>query len=223
MNSAPANSRFRPTRRNLLLGSLSLSLSQMLFPKLAALAEATPMNDFAPDSTPDFGALNPHAPPALSHFAFLIGKFRCEAKIKSADGTWQPYSATWTGRYILDGYAIADQYRMTSPTGELLVFGMNFRSYDPAQHAWNVKWLNALTGDWMDLVSPNSPPGPLSGITFNGEALSYIFKESTGGAAYTRATYTRHSPNHFTWSGDKSDDLKSWSEFMIVQCYRTES
>jgi hypothetical protein len=207
----------KPTRRNLLLGSLSL----LVFTKLPALAETTPMNNSAPDSVPDsprdFGALNPHAPPALSHFAFLIGKFRCEAKIKSADGTWQPYIATWTGRYILDGYAIADQYRMTAPSGDLIVLGMNFRSYDPAQHAWNIKWLNALTGDWMDLVSPSSTP-----IAFNGESLSYIFKEPTGGAAYTRATYTRHSPNHFTWSGDKSDDLKSWSEFMIVECFRTE-
>lgn len=34
--------------------------------------------------------------------------------------------------YILDGYAIADEYRMIASSGELLVFGMNFRIYDSA-------------------------------------------------------------------------------------------
>ncbi len=109
---------------------------------------------------PDFGAPNPLAPAALSHFAFLIGKFRCHAKIKSPDGNWQTYDASWTGRYILDGYAIADEYRMTSPAGDLIVLGVNFRSYSPAQRAWNIKWLNALTGDWLDLASAAHPPHP---------------------------------------------------------------
>jgi hypothetical protein len=33
--------------------------------------------------------------------------------VKLADGQWQTFEATWLGRFILDGYAIADEYRMT--------------------------------------------------------------------------------------------------------------
>src|SRR5215471_11768174 len=99
----------------------------------------------------DFGALNSNAPVALSRFAFLIGRWRCDASLRSADGEWQSFRATWLGRFILDGYAIADEYRMTGTSGDLIVLGMNFRAYDAAKQLWNIKWLNALAGTWVDL------------------------------------------------------------------------
>ena len=49
----------------------------------------------------------------------------------------------WEGRYILDGYAIANEYRMTTPAGELLVLDMNFRSYDAKNKTCNLKCLCA--------------------------------------------------------------------------------
>jgi len=52
-----------------------------------------------------FGKPNPNAPAALSRFAFLIGRWRCEARVRSDNGEWQ-IQATWLGRFILDGYAI---------------------------------------------------------------------------------------------------------------------
>jgi hypothetical protein len=51
----------------------------------------------------EYGNPNPKAPAELSQFAFIIGKWRCEARLKGEDGTWRPYQATWVGRYILDG------------------------------------------------------------------------------------------------------------------------
>jgi len=35
--------------------------------------------------------------------------------------------------------------------------------------------------------------------------------------ASTHATYTNISETHFTWRGEKSDDGKSWIEFMVVE------
>ena len=102
----------------------------------------------------DFGKLNPNAPSALSRFAFLIGRWRCEAKVKLANGVSQTFPATWVGRYILDGYAIADEYRMTGSSGELIVLGLNFRVYDATKQIWKIKWLNALDGTWWDLLNP---------------------------------------------------------------------
>lgn len=130
-------------------------------------------------------------------------------------GGWQTFEATWEGRFILDGHAIADEYRMVGPTGETLVLGVNLRVYDTARKIWNIKWLDALTGTWLDLGPPE-----LGGITFDDASITYAFKEPMIPHAYTRATYTNISESRFTWRGEKSDDGTAWSEFMIVEAYR---
>ena len=149
----------------------------------------------------EYGKPNPNAPPELSRFAFLIGKWRCEAKLKRQDGVWEPMNATWVGRYILDGYVIAEEYRMTRQTGELLVLGMNVRSYDTKKKTWAIKWLNALAGTWLDLG-----PEELGGVKINKEAIVYSYMEPAGPHAFSRSTYTNMSGNHFTWRGEKSND-----------------
>lgn len=151
-----------------------------------------------------FGRVNPKAP--LSQFAFLIRSWRCEAKVKMGDGEWQTFQATWLGRFILDGYAIADEYRMTNSSGEVIVLGMNFRSYDAANEMWNMKWLNALEGTWTQLGAEE-----LRGVRFDGQSIIYMFQEPIASHAYTRATYTNISPIHFTWRGEASSDAKTWS------------
>ena len=47
---------------------------------------------------------NPNAPAELSRFAFLIGRWKFDAKFKLPDGDWQSFYGTWLGHYILDGY-----------------------------------------------------------------------------------------------------------------------
>lgn len=163
----------------------------------------------------EYAKPNPDAPPELSRFAFLIGTWRCEANLKRQDGTWESLRATWEGRYILDGYAIADEYRMTTLTGELLVLGINMRTYDSKKKAWNMKWLNALAGTWVDLG-----PEELGGVTVDEKAISYSMKEPVALHAFTRATYTNISTNHFTWRGERSNDRKAWEEFLVIEAYR---
>ncbi len=159
---------------------------------------------------------NPNAPAELSRFAFLIGRWRFDARFKSANGEWQTFQGTWLGHYILDGYAIADEYRMIGPSGQLIVLGMNFRVYDDAKKVWNIKWLSALEGTWTDLTSEQ-----FGGVRFDGHSVSYTFNAERGAQwPFTRATYTNISKSHFTWRGERSDDAKTWSEFMVVECTR---
>jgi hypothetical protein len=165
----------------------------------------------------EYGKLNANAPQELSQFAFLVGKWRGEAKLKREDGTWENLKALWEGRYILDGYAIADEYRMTTPVDELLVLGINLRSYDAKKKAWNLKWLNALAGTWTDLG-----PEELGGVVADGKAISYQMKEPVTRPAFTRATYTNISADHFTWRGDRSGDGKTWEQFLVIELYRSE-
>jgi hypothetical protein len=184
----------------------------------AALATAATAEDDPMDQVDqEFGKPNPHAPEALSRFAFLIGRWRCEARVKSANGEWQTFQATWLGRFILDGYAIADEYKMTGSSRELIVLGMNLRTYDASKQVWNIKWLNALSGTWVDLG-----PEELGGVRFDGQSIIYAFKEPMAAHAYTRATYTNFSKTHFTWRGEKSHDGKAWTEFMVVEAYRSK-
>lgn len=161
------------------------------------------------------GERNPQAPEELSRFEFLIGAWRFTARVKVADGSHETFEGTWLGRYILDGYAIADEYRMTRATGEVAVLGMNFRTYDAAKRVWNIRWLSGLTGTWANLVSEE-----MGGVVFGERSVTYAFKEPTGDHAYTRATYTSASEDHFTWRGNRSVDGESWGEFMVVEAFR---
>ncbi len=169
---------------------------------------------------PAFAKLDPHAPPELAAFAFLIGSWQCNAKIKSSSGDWQRFEAQWLGRFILDGHAIADEYRMTTLSKELTVLGMNIRTYNSATRTWSIKWLDALTGAWTDLVSPDLGGVHIKRGNGRGSSITYAFKEPTATHPYTRATYTTHSPTHFTWKGDQSTDAHAWTDFMVVECYR---
>jgi hypothetical protein len=195
------------------VGLLLTALLPPIWPtrRAAAAAEDARMDQV----DQEFGNLNPNAPAALSQFSFLIGRWRCEAKVRSANGEWQTFRAMWLGRFILEGYAIADEYRMTSSSGELIVLGMNFRAYDATKQIWSIKWLNALAGTWVDLGSEE-----LGGVRFDGQSIIYAFKEPMAAHAYTRATYTNISKTHFTWRGEKSDGGNAWSEFMVVEAYR---
>jgi hypothetical protein len=165
----------------------------------------------------EFGKPHPKAPAALAQFAFLIGRWRCEARLKSEDGEWQTFNATWVGRYVLDGYQIADEYRMISSSGELIVFGVNFRAYDAARKTWNMKWLDAVAGTWTDLG-----PEDLGGVSLAGRSIVYCLKEPLAVHSYTRATYTPISKTHWTWRGERSGDRKVWSEFMVIEAQRSK-
>ena len=64
-----------------------------------------------------YGAPNPNAPKELAQFAFLIGKWRCESRVKERGGKFHTYRAQWLARYILEGYVIADEFRQWGPDG----------------------------------------------------------------------------------------------------------
>jgi hypothetical protein len=208
MKLCAENTAWKPTRCSILLAAVPLLAGSV--PLMAAIEEGS-----MAQSDQNFGRLNPKAPIELSRFAFLVGKWQCEANLMSVNGAWQIFKAAWLGRYILDGYAIADEYRMLGSSGDLIVLGMNFRTYDAVKRTWNIRWLNGLAGDWTDLVSEQ-----LGGVKVDGSSIIYAFKEPVAGHAYTRATYMARSETHFTWRGEKSDDGKSWSEFMIVEAHR---
>jgi hypothetical protein len=104
---------------------------------------------------------------------------------------------------------------MTTQAGDLLVLGLNLRVYDARERVWRMKWLNALGGSWVDLG-----PAELGGITSDEQSITYQMKEPVAQHAFTRATYTNISANHFTWRGERSNDGQSWEEFLVIELER---
>jgi hypothetical protein len=164
-----------------------------------------------------FGVRNPNAPAELDRLAFLIGEWRCDARLLGENGSWQSFRAEWVGRLGLDGYAVADEFRLIDGAGKLLVLGFNLRTYDPSRKRWNMRWLHALEGSWTDLA-----PEEFGGVQFNGRSFSYVFREPMVQRAYTRATYTPDSESQFTWKGERSNDRTTWAEFMEIVAHREE-
>ena len=90
---------------------------------------------------------HPNAPPETAQFDFLIGEWKCQTRWMQPDGTLADGpSATWSGRYVLDGWAIQDDWVSPQPDGSL------FRGF-------NIRSFNAQTGQWDTLPSgPNFAP-----------------------------------------------------------------
>ena len=180
-----------------------------------AANQATPEDEQAMErNKEEYGHPNPNAPRELSQFAFLIGKWRCEAKIKGENGSWQLFKATWVARYILDGYVIADEYRMMDSTGKLVMLGQNYRSYNTDKKAWVMKWQEALTSTWLDLG-----PDELGGVRVNDTSITY--KAQFRPNEIHRMNYLNISADHFTWRGEASrDGGETWAGIMVIEAYR---
>lgn len=164
---------------------------------------------------PEYGEPNPNAPQELSQFAFLIGTWRCEVRVRGADGAYEAHEAEWIARYALDGYAIADEYRQTGPDGNLVKYGATYRSYNADRDTWVMKWLDALASTWLDLG-----PEDLGGVQVNDTAITFKHRYPPG--QIVRVTISDISEEHFRWRADvSSDGGETWDEsVMVIDSYR---
>lgn len=104
--------------------------------------------------TESFGTPHPDAPSEFAQFAFLVGQWECDVHARNDEGNITRLSATWTGRYILDGYVIMDEFRMHDADAKLVMLGVNYRSYNRQEQCWVMKWLDAQASTWLDLGPP---------------------------------------------------------------------
>ena len=98
--------------------------------------------------TAGFGTLSLDAPKETAQFAFLIGEWSCKTRRMGRDGSLTDGpDATWTGSYVLDGWAIQDEWISTGPGGQP-VLGTNVRSFNPTTGKWDNRWLAAGSLEW---------------------------------------------------------------------------
>lgn len=160
--------------------------------------------------TTNYGNPHPDAPDQLSTFAFLIGKWNCEVAIQQDNGSISHLQATWEGRYILDGYVIADEYRMVDAAGDLRMLGMNFRAFKQETNRWNMKWLEALSGKWLELGPQN-----LGGVSVTDSSIAYSAEFRPG--EHHRMTFSHINKHDFIWKVDISTDHgHTWNKAVMT-------
>ena len=158
--------------------------------------------------------LNPNAPEELSQFAFVIGKWKGEGKVMTKDGTMAAYQTTWVGRYILDGYAIANESKIHDKNAGWEALWTTFFIYDKTRGQWIIEALNTLDSTFNVQVSGSSGGVQLGGssITVASQQPGYMIREH----------YLNMSEQHYTFSSDVStDNGKTWiNEVDVIEISR---
>jgi len=200
-----------------LLSTLTFSWALSLALLLLLAAVAGPPTWAEAASPPDFGRPNPEAAPELAQFAFLIGAWDCQTKYLNAD--WKTYSegkATWTARYIVDGFAIQDDFR--GGFGEDYI-ATTFRSFDRRERQWKAYWLDGKRGAWSEpLVQHAIGEGTM---TLETRAKT---RDPQGRVREVKLHYHFYEigPKSFRWKSNASlDEGKTWVEdTILIDCKR---
>jgi hypothetical protein len=147
---------------------------------------------------------NPAAPPETAQFAFLVGEWSCTTRFMAPDGSgYREGTATWTGYWILDGFAIQDDWVSDGANGRKF-YGTNIRSFNPQSGRWDNRWLPATTLQWSYYSAEKLD-----------DTMVMTGGEGTGprGDYIDRNTFFDIGPDHWSWRKDRSfDGGKTWVE-----------
>jgi len=131
-----------------------------------------------------FGRLNPSAPEGTSQYAFMIGSWTCDERIRRG-GEWAPFKSFVKGYYFLNGFGIIN----TTYTGDAV--SLMTYEYNPATKTWIITnsnapeyrhsiWEGVKEGDTMlartETTAPNGKSATLHITFYDIEADSFQWK-----------------------------------------------
>lgn len=151
----------------------------------------------------DYGRLNPDAPAQTAQFEFILGAWNCKTRFMGPDGNYREGEATWTGYYVLDGWAIKDDWHSVAPDGTEFR-GFNIRSFNTETGKWDNRWLPQVTLQWKYYESEQV-----------GDTMVMTGGEGTDGQGtyVDRNTFYDIAAEHWKWRKDRSyDGGETWSE-----------
>ena len=167
--------------------ALVLALSSLAIPTTAHEAKVA-----------GFGSLSPDAPPETAQFGFLVGAWSCTTRNMRPDGSLHDGpNATWTGYYILDGWAIADDWISELPDGGTY-HGTNIRSFNRETGKWDNRWLSEGSLRWKYFEAEQV--GDTMVMT-GGEGV-----DAQGRKLVDRNTFYEISKSSWKWRKDRSFD-----------------
>jgi hypothetical protein len=155
-----------------------------------------------------YGTRNPAAPPELSTFSFLVGKWTGTGKYRDAEGKSTDFAVLWIGRYALDGMAIVDENRAPESQGGAIQ-GLTLRFFDPARKTWTIEFLNFGRSFLRKQTNASS------GAVKKEGAKITVFQSGPEGAP-GREVYTVVDAAHFTYSMDVQKKDGVWDEGLVT-------
>ena len=162
----------------------------------------------AEPATTTYGERNPQAPDELNLFSFLVGKWNGGGRTRLPAGDYVEWEgATWIGRYILNGMAIADELHAPGPDGKIYL-GITLRQFDTNHNSWIVEFLNIPNSFLRRQVNPQS-----GSVSQDAGGIAVISEDA---GTQFRETYRVPDQNHFTYTADRSQDGgRTWEPVLL--------
>jgi hypothetical protein len=160
---------------------------------------------------------HPDAPAETAQFAFLIGTWDCSTRSMKPDGSgFNEGSGTWTGYWILGGWAIQDDWERALPDGRIFR-GTNVRSFNPRTGKWDNRWLASGTLQWTYFEAEKQGD---TMVMIGGEG-----KDRAGRDYVDRNVFHEIGSESWKWRKDRSfDGGQTWVEGVsFIEARRSES
>jgi len=161
---------------------------------LAEEAQRLPIR-YQPIADSPIGEKNPQAPAQLNEYAFLIGDWDADMVYSPHGQKPMHYWAKWHNHWILDGYAVMQEWRGPFYTG------IELRYYNPQSKQWTGRNLY-IGGDWKQTVSE-----------WQGDKMvvQILDARDQTGHFINRETYFDIEKDRFKMKSDRSyDGGKTW-------------
>jgi hypothetical protein len=134
----------------------------------------------------------------------ILGDWDATVIDYDSDGKPTKSEGEWHFAWVLEGRAIQDVWivppRGIRKAGQTVNnrYGTSIRVYDPHSHAWNVTWINPVSGSFNQLVGRKEGDDIMQeGTAPDGSLIRWVFSEIT--------------PVAFRWRGESSSDGgKTW-------------
>lgn len=205
----------RPVSHRPALSGLALCLV------LCPLLSGPPAAAQEPGATEGFdpGRVHPDAPPETAQFGRLAGIWDVEMDVRRPDGSWseEPLVAEWRFRYVLDGFAVQDDWYAPPPGAPAgdgpSQRGTNLRIYDPEAERWEVAYAS-------------NTQKQLSTFEARAEGEDRIVMTGLHASGHSsRTTFYDVTAESFAWMMEfqgLGEDPEAWTEVARVRAVRRE-
>lgn len=185
----------------------------MNLPTIVMLATLLPLGaedpprraEYDPSPEHPFGRPNPEAPAELAQFAHLVGEHVCEERLRDPGGPWRTARGRWRGRWILNGWVLADEY-----IGSTYSY-LGVRVYLPAEARWSISFFQTPQPDGPALWTGRS--------TDSGMVVERPIELPDGAAATIRLSFSDVTNAGFRWRNETISERGSLTTWTL-ECRR---
>lgn len=158
-----------------------------------------PCSATARDSEP-----NPNASSGVAKLSAFAGQWDLTTYDRMPDGSVAVGKANSDAYFILDGYALQDDFRVLDETGRVVFRGTSIRTYDSTNDRWLVRWLMVDDPGMTEIEGEFTEDGRFVGTGKGSDGVGDFLE---------RFTYTFPSEDRYVFVMSRSyDGGQTWLE-----------